>query len=472
MWIAKHMRFAHLDGLAIGHYGFVQLVLVRLLARLVGTTLAAAKVVNIIATVIAGVCAFATVRTLTSRVSWAIVAAIAFMLFPVVYYEAQSEFGDPLALGFYAVGLAILMRGRPDAARLIAAGLVIGVAGCVRVHFQTFGWATALVVFGLEASLPNSTLLHSLKRTSLFAAAVLVGQLPMFVINWRVHGALSAPSTSGFLGSALFGFDAYDVPATHLLYPMSDVLRDHKLELVSMIADRLLDIPPALAVLMLIGGAGVVAARKPHAAAIWLLAAGYYVGFIAPAWGITYRLLIPFAFLAIVSATLALNELTDRRHPRLRAALVTTCLLAAVINIRAHKGWLRAERGGVDNHWSDNSAIERLLRQHGMRDARQVFAVDWWTHPVSDPDFQPYYNFGFRNLLDPEFAAERPNPIAYVDDAPQFIRFLAARGVSYLVLTPSSPFPALDELCERDTLPEGFAQIGRINGQVVYAKDD
>ena len=89
---------------------------------------------------------------------------------------------------------------------------------------------------------------------------------------------------------------------------------------------------------------------------------------------------------------------------------------------------------------------------------------------MHDPDFQPYYNFGFRNALDPEFAAERPTPYPYVHQPQQFLAFLEEHGVAYLVLTPDSPFPALNELCAHDDLPGGFTRIGQVENQYVYAK--
>jgi hypothetical protein len=444
MWLAKHASTGNLAPLAVGHYGFLQIVLVRILSPLLGSTLIAAKALNIAGTVGAGYAAFTLGRY--RGLGWGIAAFAAFLLTPIVYLTAQSEFGDPLALALFTGGLALFFDA-PLARRLFMGGLLIGLSGAVRLHFQTFAWA---------ALLPLGVYLGTVRRSGYLAAGVLVGQLPTFALNWVVHQTLFSPIARGFIGQVVVGgTDAYDMPATHMLHPMSEVLASHKMALLSVIADRLLECPPVLAIALAIA----LLARDRRIQTLWLLGVGYYVGFVTPSWGLTPRLLEPFIFFVTLSAVLAIAHITPGR---LHAIAANVCIALACLNLRLAKGHLRAERQRIHDTWERNAAVERLLRAHGMTDAREAFATDWFTHPVSDPDFIPYYNFGFWNLLVPEFAAERPNPYPLISTPDAFFAFLSDHGVRYLVLGRDAPLGGVT--------PADFTAIGNVQDQLLFAK--
>jgi hypothetical protein len=107
-----------------------------------------------------------------------------------------------------------------------------------------------------------------------------------------------------------------------------------------------------------------------------------------------------------------------------------------------------------------------------MRDAREAFVFDWNRFVVDDPQLQPFYNFGFWNLLLPAFREERPSPKRYMNDLPELSAFLENHGVRFLVLPKDTRqvarFPALVQLLEGTQSLPGFHREADLASDVLF----
>jgi hypothetical protein len=471
MWLANHASLADPSPLAVGHYGFLQLILVRVLYPLLGNTLTAAKTLNIVAVVAAAVALFRTVRLVTrGRLApWFGVAL--FLSSYETFLTAQSEFGDPLALACFAVGLMLVLEG-PGTVRTVAAGALWGLCSSLRVHYQFFALA-AVVAFAGYAHARRREDGGWVARVTILAAGVVVGQMPVFVLNLWAHGTPFSPIADTFVGQVLFGINNYDLPGTYAAHPMREVLSDHKLLLAGLIRQRLLEFPlPWLVALGL--GLGAVFHRdgaQHGRALVWLLAVGYYVGFVTLAWDATPRLLLPLAFLASASAAAGIDTVLalarSRRAQAVLLAVVGGLWVAGKLpGDRAH---IRDTLADSRQMWRSSNELTITLRGLGLAESREAFVFDWNRYLTDDPELTTFYNFGFWDLLCPAFAAERPNPFPYIRDPPAFARFVRDRGVRFLVLPRELPqvFEAFTDVSAGTAKLEGFEHAVTLRSDIV-----
>ena len=475
MWLAMHASWTDPAPLAVGHYGFLQLVLVRLLYRTVGSTLVAAKLLNVVAMVAAAAGAFRLASTLTGKKLWAWLALPLFALSSEAYLTGQSEFGDPLPAALFVWGTVWLLRSSRGRAAFVA-GLLWGLGGCVRVHFQMFGYAAALAAAGyLYSSAPAAGGLR-LRRLVSLAAGVLVGQAPMLALNLWVHGTLASPIAHTFVGQVLFGQNAWDLASTYASHPFAEVLREHKLRLLVLIGERLTAMEAWSFVLLALGLVGALR-RDPHQSGrgfLWLLAAGYYVGVVAPAWDVTHRLLLPFVLVGSVTAVAAAAALSSGL--RWRAAPSVTALALALAWLAIKVPGDRAEIKSMVHHsnrvWRQSRELTYVLRAHGLTHSREAFVFDWYRYLIDDPQLVTYYNWGFWNLLVPAFAAERPNPYPTIGDPRAFATFMRREGVRFVVVPkrPEPPFGAFAPVVAGAAPLDGYERLAELRDDVVFRR--
>lgn len=475
MWLAKHGSLPDPAPLTLGHYGFAQLVLVSFIHPLFHNTAIAAKALNILATMAAGLGVFRIVRASTRTRVPAWLALVLFFTSAEVYLTGQSEFGDPIPTALFAWGLVLLLEKR-SARWALLAGVLWGAGACFRVHFQFFALAAALAAGGYLHTRREDLIGRWWVAAGAVLGGVLLGEAPMMGLNLWVHGGLGSPIASALIGQALFGANDYDMANTYANFPLTAVLADHKLQLVQRIAERLLGAPLQWVVAL---GVGVLSlprrdSLQSRRALVCLLALGYYVGFVTPSWGLTYRLLLPIALLASVAAAAgaeALALLSSRR-------LVHSAALAAVIaawgfyklpqDRSAVEGQLRGYTGPV---WSISEGLTAVLRAHGLREPREAFVFDWNRFLTDDPELVTFYNFGFWNLLVPSFAAERPNPWPTVGDVHRFAAFMHEQRVRFVVMprVPGPPFSAFAPVADGKVPLDGFEMIPADGPDVVFA---
>lgn len=475
MWLAQAASLRDPSPLAIGHYPPLQLVWARLAGPLFGGTLLAAKLLNVVATLVSA-CLVARIAARLCRVEWAgVLAALTFAASTEAMLTGQSEFGDPAALACWLAGLCALLEARTRLALLVG-GLLLGLAGSVRLHLESFGFATALVAVALHRSIddPAERAPRGALTWLLPFAGLVVGLLPSWAVNVLTHGRPFSAVAHTFIGQVLFGFDVDDLPGTFAGHPFREVLAQHKLRLVSLIGTRLAEAPGRWSALLLLAVAVALPRRGPQSSrqrllAVWVLLLGYAAAIIGPSWTATPRLLMPAAALLAILASAGLALAVP---PRLRTAAFGVLLLLLAARFPGERWATLRQLRESDLHWRRSQQITAVLRQHGVREPREVFALDWNRYLTDDPRLISLYNFGFWNLLDPKFREERPSPFPFGHDPTRFAAFLRAHGVLAIVLPKANDrWTELVAIARgRGELP-GFRRVASLEDDAVFATE-
>ena len=472
MWLAHAASLRDPSPLAIGHYPPLQLVWARLAGPIFGGTLPAAKLLNVFAT-LASTFLVARIAARICRVAWAgPLAALAFAASAEAMLTGQSEFGDPAALACWLAGVHVLLGAKARPA-LFAGGALLGLAGSIRLHFESFGFATALVLVALAQSIddPAERPPRGALAWLLPFAGLVAGLLPSWAVNLVAHGRPLSNVASTFIGQVLFGFDVDDLPGTYALHPFREVLADHKLRLVSLVGTRLAEAPGRWSAVLLVAAAAALPSRGPQQSrqrllALWLLLLGYAAAVVGPSWTATARLLMPAAAMLSIAAAAGLSiALPDRLRPMGFAAL----LLLVAARFPEERWQTLHQLRSNDLEWQRSIRITEILRRASVREPRQAFALDWNVYLTDDPRLISLYNFGFWDLLDPRFRAERPSPFPLAHDPARFAAFLRARGVRAIVLpTFSTRWTELAAVAREGELP-GFVRVGQVEYCAVFA---
>jgi len=430
MWLARQASTQDLAPLAIGHYGPVQLVLVKLLWPAFGSTLVVAKLLNAVAVGAAAWWVHRIVRRATGDARLGVVGLLAFVLSREALGVGQSEYGDGLALWAWLVGLELALFGERWPARLLA-GLCLGLAAATRLHFGGFGMMT-LAVLVLHALLERRRGVAA-ELALLGGLGFLVGQLPATGLYYLVHGQLSSPVAGTFLPQVIMGVDDLDLPGTFRRYTTGEVLRAHGDRVVALILQRWAELPRRWLPALLVVGAGLVVAPRAtrRAAAVpLLLFVGYYTAVVGPSFWFTTRVMLTLVVLLALALALVLPSLLVRWPRGAWAAVVVVLVLRLAGEVSA----TRADLVVVDARWAASTALSRVLREGGLERPEQAFTLAWDRVQVDDPTLVSYYNFGFWNLLVPSFAAERPSPLPQLQDPAAFSTFVRAHGVRFVIV--------------------------------------
>jgi hypothetical protein len=477
MWLAHHASPSDLSPLAVGHYGFLQLVVVRAVGPLFSGVLPAAKILNAVAMSLAiALAAIVVWRSADrSRAAVTVIAVAILSLSAEARLSGQSEWADPLALACWAAGVALLLRPNPTVLGLLSAGACIGLAGCFRVHFQAFAFGTVLAYGAAYAQWrPAAWLL----------VGVLLGQAPAMALNLWVHGKPFSAVAHTFVGQVLFGITNEDLPNTYARHPIGEVLQYHRGEVARFLRARVDEFSRPYTVLLLFGMLALLSrpmkflrvsttARPVSLVAehrfrerlfLLLLALGYFAAFVTFAWYLTPRVLLPLVWICAVLGALTVAAF----RPRLRAVFAVLSVPWLFWNFTTQKPAVDQQFADIAKVQEQSETVTRWLRAHGITDPRAVFTDDWNLHATDDPESITFYNFGFWNLLVPTFRAERPNPYPYVTDAPAFARFLCARGVRVIVLSKGVRFPVLLAATRGERELPDYALVADLGGHVAF----
>lgn len=432
MWLATRATWTDWSPLAIGHYGFLQLVLVRGLWPLFGGTLVAAKVLNLVS--ISAIVTFLSrlAPRLAAGQGWSGPTAVLLVACAgETLLTGQSEFADPLALALW-LGALHAVWAPPSGARWGLAGVLLGLAAGCRTHFFFFGIVT-LAVLAAVGKLEKDTTRSHVGRLIL---GFVIGYAPAAAIYLRVHGTLTSPVAPTFIGQAVLGYDELDLFSTYAAHPFGDVMRHHLRAVVELALHRLVDFPTWFWIPL---ATTVLAAARASRHGEWrlpgllLLALVYYVGFVTVSWQVTPRLLLPFATMLALGTAAGLHAMLST--PR-------AILLGSVLAVASLVQGLPCVGEGlkdVDQMWTRSQELTRALRARGLRTPREAFVADWNRFLVDDPELVTFYNFGYWNLLVPSFRSERPNPLPAVEDPEAFATFLREQEVRFAVLPRSHP---------------------------------
>jgi hypothetical protein len=347
------------------------------------------------------------------------------------------------------------------------------------VHFVFFSLTSAVCAALLS-------LLWAAKRTrwasvrgglSLVAGAFL-GNLPGFLLNIWDHGSPGSAVAHTFIGQVLYGVDEFDFFNTYAAHPLPEILRDDLGQVFRLMGARVKEELGLVAVPL---GAALVTLllRKRWPALVvrrmLLLSAmgvAYFSLFVTLAWWASPRLIFPLVALNILLTASAVAGLLLGRF-RL-SGLVCGGVLAAALFWRVPGAWEQTQdRMAETRHrWSVSTELVQFLRAQGLREPREAFVFEWTRFLVDDPGLQPFYNFGFWNLVLPKFRDERPVPTPFLDDLDRFAAFMQARGTRFIVV-PRWPrrFPALVPLAADQVQLAGYHRAAVLAYDIVYVRD-
>lgn len=480
MWLVKRASWSDLSPLAIGHYGWLHQLLVWWLRQPFGSTLAAAKVLSTLSLLASVACLYQMSRRTHGELP-ALLAAVLFALSPPALVTGQSEFADAPALACYLGGLCIWWRSNERWG--LAAGLCLGVAGLLRLHFVALSLLSAVLAAALGALLPSSGRSRGSHAVQggLLVLGALLGNLPGFLLNYSQHGSIGSAVSDTFAGQVLYGVDELDFSNSYAAHPFAEILRTEPERVVALVRKRLLENVQLWAGSVLALAVGVWRWRRwpaevtRHVLLMAGVALAYFLLFITLAWWLSPRLLFSLAAFNAWLAAVVVTALCWERFRGGRALCVALFAAALVYQLPASVRQVR-ERWSLSRAWWDVSTeLVAKLRSLGMKDAREAFVFDWNRFVVDDPELQPFYNFGFWNLLLPEFRAERPLPTPYLNRLPQLARFLVEQDVRFLVLPHDSRdlrrFPALVRLVGGGAELPGYRREATLAWDVLFVRE-
>jgi len=481
MWLVKHASWSDPSPLAIGHYGPAQLLVAWWLYPIFGSTLAAAKVLSMLGVLTCIACAYRMTRGRYGEMAASMVA-LAFALSTPAFATGQSEFADAPASAAFFSGLYLWWKwedaGRGRAARSLLAGVLLGSSGLMRTHFVVFSCVSAACAALWSVLVPGERSRRAQAAAgACFLLGALLGNLPGFILNYQVHGQLGSAVASTFVGQVLYGYDDLDLLHSYARHPLDRILREHPLDIVHLMTTRAGE-HPALWLLPLVSVALATWKRRLWQVAIVrqvllcsTLAFLYFWLFVSLSWVAWPRVLLPIVFLdGWLVVALGMQLFWGRSH-RARQLCCAVFGLALAVQWWGSLRDLKAQWRDTRWWWRQSTELVQALRREGMRDAREAFVYDWNRFVVDDPQLQPFYNFGFWNLLLPEFREERPIPTPYLNDLPDLASFLENQGVRFFVLPQNerllSRFPALVQLIQgKEELP-GFRRGPPLSADVL-----
>jgi 4-amino-4-deoxy-L-arabinose transferase-like glycosyltransferase len=476
MWLVKHASWSDLSPLAIGHYGSLHQLLPWWLQSLFGSTLVAAKVLSTLGLLGCVACLYQMTRRAHGELP-ALMVAVLFALAPSALVTGQSEFADAPAFACYLAGLCLWWRS--DERWGLAAGLCLGIAGLLRMHFVAFSLLTSGLAAALGVLLPSvgRSRWLQLRHGVLLVLGAVLGNLPGFLLNYTQHGRIGSAVADTFAGQVLYGVDELDFFNSYAAHPFGQILKEEPERIVQLVRSRLLDNVQLWlgSVLALWKWRSWPEERTRHVLLMAGLAFAYFLLFVTLAWWLSPRLTFPLAafnaWLGVVLVTaLCWDELRGGRA-------LCGVLFAAALAYQWPAGVRQVrERWALSRAWWDVSTeLTGKLRELGMKDPREAFVFDWNRFVVDDPQLQPFYNFGFWNLLLPEFRAERPLPTPYLNRLPQLGQFLTEQGVRFLALPHDSRdlrrFPELRRLVAGEVELPGYRREANLAWDVLFVRD-
>jgi hypothetical protein len=450
VWLGRHAEWRDLSTITIGHYSPIALLMLGAFSA-IGNTLVLAKALNLAC--VAGSAAL--VSRLARRLGddeapahHGLFAAAFFLLSAEVVLVGQSEFGDPPVVVLFLLGLDRLFAGR-----WLAAGIALGGASLFRIYAPSFVLAAVVLAVALRVV--------PWRKAAELSAGVVVAAALQAGLYWLGQRRLSSPIAEFVVGQVLYRYDEFNYLDTWNEYPIRDVLRLYRADLVALVVERLKSFPPHLIPALVISIASAVAARRRRPALLLALAFVYYGAYACLSWGITTRLmLLPVGLFAVMVGASV--------RGRVMTALATVAVLAALVHSTLV---IPDELASVRDERTKSAELTRVLRDAGLRNAREAFVFDWDRSLTDDPTFEPYYNFGFWNILSAKFRAERPSPFSVSDDPVAFSRFLREHGAKFVVFRLHHwRFPALMAIQQGEAELPGFERIARLPFATVYRR--
>ena len=446
VWLGRHVRWNDLSTITIGHYSPLALLMLGAFSWL-GDALVLAKTVNLACVAGAAVLVSRLARQLgDDDPVHGYVASAFFLISAEVVLVGQSEFGDPPVVLLFLLGLDRLLAGR-----WLLAGIALGGATLFRIYAPSFVLATLVLVAALRVA--------PWRRLPALAFGPVVAAALQAAIYWLGQRRLSSPVAEFVVGQVLYRYDEFNYLDTWNEYPMRDVLTLYRADLVDLVIVRLKSFPPHLIPALVVATVAAVRARERRTSLLLSLLAIYYAAYACLSWGITTRLmLLPVGLLAVMVGAAARG-----RAMHVASAVALVCALGHSVSV------VPGELASVRDERAMSAELTTVLREAGLRSAREAFVFDWDRSLTDDPTYEPYYNFGFWNILSARFREERPSPFRVSDDPVAFSRFLRENGAKFVVFRVHHwRFPELYAIQQGEAELPGYQRIARLSFATVY----
>jgi hypothetical protein len=440
-WLAQHLTLDRPESLANANYPPGLPVLLRLLTPLIGSLLTAALVCSAAACTAIALLGYRLAMLVCADTRAALATLV--LVCVVVFRSATSEFADATAAALLCAGLYVYLSRLESPRHHLMAGALIGLAYVFRYHYLVF----ALLVPVASIVLCGTTR-QMLRRTAVFAGGFLLGALPLLALNTAAYGSPLHTGISPFLvGQHVTGtVDWYDYLATYDLWPLRRLLAEDPWSLVSHLAGNASAIffrPTVFATVLLWPVLLLETHRdtQPGILAFLGLCIALYLLIVVCPTQVTDRALLPAKVLLCVLFVQGLARAATLIELKPGPCLWLYCAGAVALagGVPHSFVYVRDKLEAREYNWS----IIKALRSAGMTSSAQVLCNDWDLYPLDDPAFVTYYNYGGWMLLDREYAAQRPRPLATtVDEWRDFMRHHNLRFFLFQVAPETRDFTA------------------------------
>jgi hypothetical protein len=473
MWLAKQaMVKGDISALALGHYGPAQLALAALLMPVFGSTLFAAKALNIAATL--GVLAMAgdIGYRLSGMARIRLYTVMGIAVLPAFSVTVQSEFGDPLATFFFTGALWFLTilagNARHRVSFAFSTGAFLGCAGLVRTHFQVFGIIILILASVVIYKLVTS---ERLRLIVAMGCGWIAFSLPGFVLIFLFHHTIFSPVAPFFMGQAILGCDYFNMASTYNLHPLKDVLANHLPQFIHYLVYQAW-VTKRLWILLILIGTLLFIRMKRRSSPLLLIdtfllcIAALYLLLLLPGWSIKLRHMLPFLVCIMILAGRTIDWIQEEKG-NVAGLIVFILIIGAGVGFSI-RDWLAIPKS------MNSKSIELCinLRRLGLTDPTQAFVFNWNRWMDRDPWFSAYYNFGGWNLLSPAFAIERPNPFPCTNDVDRFAEFMKNRHVRFIVWQKGlNRFQNLGNAFEVTRKVPGYQLAAELTEDIIFKSD-
>lgn len=422
IWLADAQRAGVASAWANGFLGFGFPALLNLVTAVTGDILTSGKLIQIAGGVsLLILLPWASLRLFGDR-SGSRVAQALLAVEPVFVFAAAGETPDLLATALMFPGSVLAIDGceRDDRRRAAYAGVLIGLAYLVRYH-------ALLLVLALAVTL----LLTSRRRpVAWLAGGFLLAALPQLAISAWVQAdpffnlhiksiAIGYYGTTSDFVTHTRPWTLWSIVSTS---PIA-VARQYALHVDRYLAE--------------IGGtafalAGLLLARRGEGRPVAL--AGSVMALLVLALAMKFftdrAILLPLVFwYVVVGRAIGTAAAGGWRRPIPAVAAVLALVIAGSSVLEAGR------RGGRIRRLKQvNDEVTRTLREHGVRDSREVFTTHLSYYLADDPRGGAFHPHDTWLLYDEQYAREFPH--SYFDDVISLTAFVEREGIRFLLLGP------------------------------------
>ena len=429
-WLVDNLTFSRLESFSNTSYPPGLPVLLYLLTPILGSLLRAALVCEALAGAATMYFAYRLSCVLHADQKGAVLTLILTAL--VIFPSATSEFADGISVALLTGSLYILLSGRRGAKNNFLAGVCIGIAYLFRYHYLVF-----LALIPVASLIFREPAKGTRRNIGYFILGFVAGSFPLLILNSVVRGTPIYTGVSGYMVGqyVMQTLDWRNYLDTYDLWPLSKLVREHPVALIKHMVSVMSNVAyiPYILTGAVVIPLSVGSCKEPEVkrALLFLgvIAVSYSVLVILPTMA-TDRGLLPVSVIVSLLVVWSLVRYSERLSSGFGATQFICLLIAIALvgNVPSSSDHLRKKYHAQ----SYNRQIIEALKKEGMTSSSELFCDNWNIHPLGDPKFITFYNYGGWILLDSKYASERPVPTAKT--VTEWRSFLLEHDLRYLVI--------------------------------------